>query len=101
MTRGKLERVRIKNPYLFLLQKSNGNIKRFRVNIKIYNALKYFEFFDKNFYFKKYPKIKKSGMDPLVHYILFGIRECKIPSNKFEKLYNTLKDFEYFDENYY
>jgi hypothetical protein len=40
-------------------------------------------------------------MDPLVHYILFGIREGKIPSNKFEKLYNTLKDFEYFDENYY
>ena len=91
----------IKNPYFYLLIKSNGRIKKFKSNKKIYDSLKDSEWFDEKYYLKKYPTIKKSGINPLIHYILFGTKENKIPSPKFNKIYKTLKNSEWFDEKYY
>ena len=92
---------RIKNPYFYLFIRSKGNIKKFKVNKKVYDSLKDSEWFDEKYYLKKYPTIKKSGINPLLHYIIFGIKENKMPSHKFNKIYTTLKDSEWFDEKYY
>ncbi|MDD3984513.1 MAG: hypothetical protein PHY59_01165 [Methanobacterium sp.] len=80
----KEKKVRIKNPNLYLLLKSKGNIKNFFVNKKAYDYLKDSRLFNENYYLKKYPKIKKSGMDPLLHYIIFGYKEGKLPSANFD-----------------
>ena len=68
---------------------------------KINDSLKDSELFDENYYLKKYPNIKKSGINPLLHYIILGTKENKIPSPKFKKINDSLKDSELFDENYY
>jgi hypothetical protein len=97
----KERKIRIKNPYFYLLLKSKGNIKKFWVNKKGYDFLKDSEWFDESYYLKNYPKIKKSGLDPLLHYIFFGYKEGKLPSDKFDGNYylNTNKDVKNSDFN--
>ena len=68
---------------------------------KIYSFLNDFKLFDENYYFKNNPNIKKSRMDPLLLYILFGYNEGRFPSEKFKKIYDSLKDSGLFDENCY
>ncbi len=91
----------IKNPYFYMFIRSKGHIKKFKANRKIYDSLKESEWFDEKYYLKKYPTIKKSGINPLLHYLIFGTKENKIPSHKFNKIYNLLKNSEWFDEKYY
>ena len=57
--------------------------------------------FDENYYLKKYPNIKKSEINPLLHYIIIGTKEHKIPSQKFKTINDSLKESELFDEDYY
>ncbi len=95
------ENIKTKNPSFYFLLKSKGNINRYRVNKRIYNYLNDSDWIDKDFYNKNYPSIKKSGLDPLVHYILYGYKEGKFPSGKFKQIYNALKDFRWFDKKYY
>ena len=68
---------------------------------EIYNSLKDSGLFDESFYNKNCTDVTKWGLNPLLHYILFGYRECKFPSEKFEEFYNALKDSEFFDALYY
>lgn len=93
----KERKVRIKNPYLYLLLKSKGNLKQFLVNKRDYDSLKGSELFDGSYYLKTYPQIHKSGMDPLLHYCLFGYKEGKLPSLSFDgnhylNIYNDVKN---------
>ncbi|MDD3984504.1 MAG: hypothetical protein PHY59_01110, partial [Methanobacterium sp.] len=90
-----------KNLHFYLFIKFKGNRNKFKAYEKIYNALKVSNLFDENYYLKKYPNIKESMLDPVQHYIIFGTKEGKIPSQKFNKIYNTIKDTEWFDESYY
>jgi glycosyltransferase involved in cell wall biosynthesis len=90
----KERKARIKNPYLYLFLKDKGNIKKFWINKRGYGSLKDSKWFDKDYYLKKYPKIKKSGMNPLLHYLCFGYKEGKLPSIQFDGNYylNVHKD---------
>ncbi len=95
------DKVKIDNPYFNILLKSKGNLKKFQVNRRIYNILTDSEWLDRNFYYKNYPSVEKSGIDPLMHYILFGYEEGKFPSEKFKRIYRALKDFKWFNKDYY
>ena len=43
--------------------------------------------FDAAYYLKKNTDVKKSGMDPLMHYVLFGGAEGRDPSGEFDSKY--------------
>ena len=43
--------------------------------------------FDPKYYFKHYPDVKASGMDPLLHYVEFGWKEGRNPSKYFNTNY--------------
>jgi hypothetical protein len=43
--------------------------------------------FDAEFYLHRYPDVRASGMDPLVHYIRFGWHEGRDPSSGFSTCY--------------
>ena len=70
-------------PYLFILLKSKGNIKKAWVNIRGYRAIERLELFDELYYLNKYKNILISGFNPLIHYIFYGYNENKFPSNSF------------------
>ena len=91
----------LKKSHFYLILKSKGNIKKFRVNIKIYDSLKDSKLFDEDYYLKKYPNIKKFKINPLLHYIIIGSKEHKIPSQKFKTISDPLKESKLFDEDYY
>ena len=82
---------KIKNPYVYMFLKSKGNIKRFLINKKGYKAIKDLDLFDESYYVNKYPNIKSSGMDPLLHYMFFGYKEGKLPSANFDGKYYLKK----------
>ena len=52
-----------------------------------YNAIRNEKLFDDEFYLDKYPKVKSSGMDPLLHYIFFGFNEGKKPNESFDGVF--------------
>ncbi len=68
-----------KSPYAYILAKSRS------INmIKSYKSIKDQNLFDEEFYLSKYPKVKKSGMDPLIHYLFYGYLEGKKPFKDFD-----------------
>ncbi len=52
-----------------------------------YDAVRKNNLFDDKFYLDKYPKVKNSSMDPLLHYIFFGFSEGKKPNNEFDGVF--------------
>ena len=40
--------------------------------------------FDAEWYLLTYPDVKASGLDPIVHYLMFGARELRNPSVNFD-----------------
>jgi GT2 family glycosyltransferase len=40
--------------------------------------------FDAAWYLRHYPDVRKSGMDPAVHYVMFGARENRAPGPRFD-----------------
>jgi FkbM family methyltransferase len=40
--------------------------------------------FDREYYLKQYPDVAESGMDPMEHYLLFGWKEARNPSEFFD-----------------
>ena len=52
-----------------------------------YKAIRKNNLFDDDFYLEKYPKVKDSKMDPLLHYIFFGFGEGKKPNNEFDGVF--------------
>ena len=55
--------------------------------IDAYVAIRENNLFDDDFYLKKYPKVKSSKMDPLLHYIFFGFGEGKKPNDTFDGVF--------------
>ncbi len=82
------------NPYLFILLKSKGNIKKAWTNIKGYRAINRLGLFNERYYLNNNKNILLSGMDPLIHYIYYGCKENKLPSDIFDGKYylNKYKD---------
>ena len=52
-----------------------------------YDAIRENDLFDDEFYLKKYPKVKSSKMDPLLHYLFFGFGEGKKPNETFDGVF--------------
>jgi len=71
-------------PYLFILFKSKGNLKKAWINIKGYRAIKSLELFDEAYYLNKYTNVLVSGMNPLIQYMYYGYKENKFPSPIFD-----------------
>ena len=63
-----------KFPAKYISYKIKDEIKAKEI-IDGYNAIRESNLFDDDFYLNKYPKVKSSGMDPLLHYIFFGFDE--------------------------
>ncbi len=81
-------------PYLFILFKSKGDLRKAWVNIKGYRIIKSLGLFDDIYYLNKNKNVLLSGMDPLIHYIYYGYNENKFPSAIFDGRYylNRYKD---------
>ncbi len=59
-------------------------------------------YFNYNNYLKKYPDVRDSGMNPLRHYLLFGMNEGRTKTyNKNIANYHLVENSEYFDFDYY
>ena len=65
------------------LIKSKFNVKKAKLYQESYDKIMESGLFDKNYYLKAYPNVKKSGMDPLIHYLFYGASEYKLPSPSF------------------
>ncbi|WP_407378850.1 glycosyltransferase family 2 protein [Methanobrevibacter sp.] len=74
------------------LVKSKFNVQKARLYQESYDKIMHSGLFDKKYYLKTYPHIKKSGMDPLVHYLFYGYKENKLPSPSFN-LKRYLQEF--------
>ncbi len=53
-------------------------------NIEDYKIIKFSGYFDLLFYIEKYPDVKIAGIEPLIHFLLFGWKEGRNPSNLFD-----------------
>ena len=51
------------------LIKSKFNVKKAKLYQESYDKIMESGLFDKSYYLKAYPHVKKSGMDPLLHYL--------------------------------
>lgn len=65
------------------LIKSKFNVQKAKFYQESYDKILHSGLFDKNYYLKTYPHIKKDGMDPLIHYLFYGYKENKFPSSSF------------------
>jgi hypothetical protein len=61
---------------------------------KYFNYLKAYTsgYFDPAYYLKKYPDIRNAGMNPLKHYLVFGWKEGRDPSEKFDTKYYLISN---------
>lgn len=53
------------------------------INSKSYDIIKKSELFDENYYFSRYPDVKLAGLDPIEHYLNFGVSERCNPNAEF------------------
>ena len=75
-----------KIPTSYILHKSSNKKEAMEI-IKGYRAIRKNNLFDDEFYLNKYPRVKSSEMDPLLHYIFFGFREGKKPNKDFDGIF--------------
>lgn len=80
------------------LIKSKFNVKKAKHYQESYDKIMESGLFDKNYYLKAYPNVKKSGMDPLIHYLFYGASEYKFPSPSFN-LKRYLQEYPEIDKN--
>jgi len=73
-----------KFPKLYILFKHKNNIKTALISIKGYESIKNKNLFDRDYYLKNNRNVKKSGMDPLLHYIYHGYKDNKKPNYYFD-----------------
>jgi len=62
---------------------SPHNIKNSLIFLKEYHVIDKSGLFDKDFYLASYPDVKRSGINPLKHYLLYGGFENRNPSKEF------------------
>ena len=80
------------------LIRSKFNVSKAKLYQENYDKILKSGLFDKTFYLKAYPHVKKSGMDPLVHYLFYGASEYKLPSPTFN-LKRYLQEHPEIDKN--
>ena len=73
-------------PKQYISRKVNDDSEAEKI-IEGYEIIRSNDLFDDDFYLDKYPKVKSSGMDPLLHYIFFGFDEGKKPGNDFDGVF--------------
>ena len=74
-------------PSLFILSKNKTNLKSALTDIRGYKAIKRQNLLDVGYYLTKYPKVRSSGMDPILHYMYHGFKEEKKPNPDFDPDY--------------
>ena len=80
------------------LIKSKFNVKKAKLYQESYDKIMESGLFDKNYYLKAYPHVKKAGMDPLIHYLFYGAKENKFPSPTFN-LVRYLQEYPEIEKN--
>ncbi len=75
-------------PIVYLLFKPN---KQTLKNIKGFRSIKKNNLFDEEFYLSNYKDVKASGMNPIIHYIIYGYKEGKDPNKDFDGVYYSHK----------
>lgn len=70
-----------------LLNMNETGFKDALTNIKGFKAIKDGELLDTNFYLKNNGDVRKSGMDPILHYMYHGYMEGRKPSPAFDANY--------------
>lgn len=72
-------------PSLFIiLNRDNHGIKNGLINLKGFRAIKRNQLFDTGYYLNNYPDVRRSGADPLLHYLYSGYREGRKPNPGFD-----------------
>ena len=66
-----------------LFNRNNKGIKNAWINFKGYKLIKDNKLFDLGYYLRKNPDVRKSGKDPLVHYMFKGFKEGRNPNSSF------------------
>ncbi|MGL6298365.1 MAG: hypothetical protein ACRC1M_04270 [Methanobacteriaceae archaeon] len=79
--------------------KSKGNLSLFFKTLKGYRLIEKDYLFDSNFYLSKNKDVKKSGINPLIHYLFYGYKEGRNPSPTFDNEYYIEKNGICSDEN--
>ena len=62
-----------------ILKRNDDSLKNAIINVNGYKAIKDNKFFDVGYYLRKYPDVRRSGKDPLLHYIIHGFKEGRTP----------------------
>lgn len=74
-----------KHPQLFILFKWRDiGLKNTLINFKGYHEIKKRKMFDADFYLAHHKDVRKSGMDPLIHYLYYGYKEERKPCQDFD-----------------
>jgi len=79
-------------PILYILSKNKTNFKSALTDIKGYNAIKRQKLLNIGYYLTKYPKVRSSGMDPILHYMYHGFKEGKKPNPDFDADHYDVKN---------
>ncbi len=81
-----------KFPSAYILSKIyKTGIKNALINVKGYKQIKKNNLFDIIYYLNNNASVRKSGMDPLLHYIYYGYKEGKEPNPSFDSKYYLKK----------
>lgn len=72
-----------KFPSWYIIFKSKANLKTISLNKKGLKIINENGLFDKEYYLSKNHEIKDSGIDPLLHYMLYGFKESRDPNPSF------------------
>jgi len=70
-----------------LIRKLFGKSKSEKLQFDLHEYEVIVESFDVEFYFKEYPDVEKAEVDPIEHYILFGVADSRNPNNWFNTSY--------------
>jgi hypothetical protein len=82
------QRLISKFPSLYiLLNQNNKGIKNALINIRGYKAIKKNNLMDIGYYLKNYGDVRKSGVDPILHYMYHGFKEGRKPNAIFDGNY--------------
>lgn len=58
--------------------------KRYQGKSNDYKLIAKSKYFNKRWYLKQYPDVKKAGIDPIEHYLKYGWKEGRNPSQEFD-----------------
>ncbi len=72
-------------PILYILSKwKETGLKNALINIQGYRAIKNNNLIYSEYYLEKYPYVRSSGMDPIIHYMYYGYMEGCKPNHEFD-----------------